>query len=45
MTSEPKEYVLARRILLDALDALTAHRPSLVFVGAQVHRPGECRTG
>ncbi len=29
------EYVLARRVLLDALDALGEHRGSLVLVGAQ----------
>lgn len=29
------EYVQARRVLLDALDALTAHLPGLVLVGAQ----------
>ena len=30
-----KEYVAARRVLLDALDALTAHFDALVLVGAQ----------
>jgi hypothetical protein len=29
------EYVLARRVLLDALDALEQHLPSLILVGAQ----------
>lgn len=29
------EYVLARRVLLDALEALSAHRDALVLVGAQ----------
>src|SRR5262245_40512155 len=29
------EYVLARRVLLDALDALGPHRDSLILVGAQ----------
>lgn len=29
------EYIAARRALLDALDALTAHRNALVLVGAQ----------
>jgi predicted nucleotidyltransferase len=29
------EYVAARRVLLDALDALGAHRKSVVLVGAQ----------
>ena len=28
-------YVAARRVLLDALDALAAHRRALVIVGAQ----------
>ncbi|MBA9002760.1 GSU2403 family nucleotidyltransferase fold protein [Thermomonospora cellulosilytica] len=30
-----QEYVLARRVLLDALDALGAHREAIVLVGAQ----------
>jgi len=29
------EYVAARRVLLDALDAIGAHRRSVVLVGAQ----------
>lgn len=28
-------YVAARRVLLDALDALTSHRDAVVLVGAQ----------
>jgi hypothetical protein len=28
-------YVLARRVLLDALDALGIHRDAIVLVGAQ----------
>lgn len=35
MTEPAPEYVAARRTLLDALDALSAHRPSLVLIGAQ----------
>jgi len=31
----PAEYVAARRTLLDALDALAAHRTSVVLIGAQ----------
>lgn len=31
----PAEYVLARRVLLDALDALGVHRDAVVLVGAQ----------
>lgn len=31
----PKEYILARSVLLDALDALGAHREAAVLVGAQ----------
>lgn len=31
----PAEYVLARRVLLDALDALGPHRDAVVLVGAQ----------
>jgi len=34
MTNAP-EYVAARRVLLDALDAIGAHRASVVLVGAQ----------
>jgi hypothetical protein len=34
-TSPDPEYVAARRVLLDALDALGAHRKSVVLVGAQ----------
>jgi delta-aminolevulinic acid dehydratase/porphobilinogen synthase len=36
-------YVIARRVLLDALDALGAHRSAVVLVGAQaIHlRVGE----
>ena len=34
--SEPDElYVLARKVLLDALDALGPHRDAIVLVGAQ----------
>lgn len=33
--STAQEYVAARRVLLDALDALEQHLPSLVLVGAQ----------
>ena len=29
------EYVMARRVLLDALEALGEHLPSLILVGAQ----------
>lgn len=35
MTDLASEYVAARRVLLDALDALGKHRDSLVLVGAQ----------
>jgi len=28
-------YVIARRVLLDALDALAAHRDATILVGAQ----------
>ncbi|MFF1821018.1 GSU2403 family nucleotidyltransferase fold protein [Kribbella sp. NPDC058245] len=35
MAEPALEYVAARRTLLDALDALSAHRPSLVLIGAQ----------
>jgi len=33
--AEPVEYVLARTVLLDALEALGPHRPAVVLVGAQ----------
>ena len=35
-------YVLARRVLLDALEALDAHRDAIVLVGAQAvyRKPG-----
>lgn len=35
MTEAAPEYVAARSVLLDALEALEAQRPSLVLVGAQ----------
>ena len=37
------EYVVARRVLLDALDALESHVPNLVLVGAQpvYHHTGD----
>lgn len=35
MTEAVPEYVAARRTLLDALDALVAHRDSLILIGAQ----------
>lgn len=35
MTSVYPEYVEARRVLLDALEALAAHAPALVVAGAQ----------
>jgi hypothetical protein len=35
MTSPAPEYVAARRTLLDALDALGAHRASMILIGAQ----------
>jgi len=35
MTKPAPEYVAARRTLLDALDALSAHHPSLALIGAQ----------
>jgi hypothetical protein len=35
MTEPAPEYVAARRTLLDALDALASHQPSLVLIGAQ----------
>jgi hypothetical protein len=33
--SRPVEYLLARRVLLDALDTLGPHRDAVVLVGAQ----------
>lgn len=33
--NHPPEYVLARRVLLDALDALGPHRAAVILVGAQ----------
>ena len=33
--SPDPEYVAARRVLLDAFEALGAHRKSVVLVGAQ----------
>jgi hypothetical protein len=35
MTDVDELYVLARRVLLDALDALGPHRDAIVVVGAQ----------
>lgn len=35
MSATDELYVLARRVLLDALDALGAHRDAIVLVGAQ----------
>lgn len=35
VSPHPPEYVAARRTLLDALDALTDHRDSLVLIGSQ----------
>ncbi len=37
------EYVAARRVLMDALDALEGHRDNLVLVGAQAvyHHTGD----
>jgi len=35
MAGEADEYVLARRVLLDALETLGVHRGSMVLVGAQ----------
>lgn len=35
MTAPSREYVLARRVLLDALDAIGPQRKSVVLVGAQ----------
>lgn len=41
MDAVAPEYVAARRVLLDALEALTDHLPSLILVGAQAvyHHP------
>ncbi len=43
MDAVAPEYVAARRVLLDALEALTDHLPSLVLVGAQAvyHHTGD----
>ncbi len=43
MDAVAPEYVAARRVLLDALEALTDHLPSLILVGAQAvyHHTGE----
>ena len=35
MSEVDELYVLARRVLLDALDALGSHRNAMVLVGAQ----------
>ena len=35
MTNAAPEYIAARSVLLDVLEALALHRPSLVLVGAQ----------
>lgn len=35
MSSPTPEYISARRVLLDALEALDAHRKSVILVGAQ----------
>ena len=35
MDAVAPEYVAARRVLLDALEALTYQLPSLILVGAQ----------
>lgn len=35
MAGGPDLYVAARRVLLDALEALEAHRDSVILVGAQ----------
>lgn len=35
MDAHAPEYVAARRVLLDALEALKDHLPSLILVGAQ----------
>lgn len=35
MTAVDELYVMARRVLLDALDALGPHRDAIVLVGAQ----------
>ncbi|MBK8460144.1 MAG: hypothetical protein IPL43_08120 [Micropruina sp.] len=43
MDAVAAEYVAARRVLLDALEALTDHLPSLILVGAQAvyHHTGD----
>ena len=43
MDAVAPEYVAARRVLLDALEALTYHLPSLILVGAQAvyHHTGD----
>ena len=43
MDAVAPEYVAARRVLLDALEALKDHLPSLILVGAQAvyHHTGE----
>ena len=43
MDAVAPEYVAARRVLLDALEALKDHLPSLILVGAQAvyHHSGE----
>ena len=43
MDAVAPEYVAARRVLLDALEAMTDHLPSLILVGAQAvyHHTGE----
>ena len=43
MDAVAPEYVAARRVLLDALEALTDHLPSLILVGAQAvyHHTGD----
>ncbi len=45
MTDLASEYVAARRVLLDALAALTGHLDNLILVGAQAvyHHTGEAR--
>lgn len=47
MTEVDELYVMARRVLLDALDALGSHRDAIVLVGAQVagleRRPASVR--
>ena len=43
MDAVAPEYVAARRVLLDALEAMTDHLPSLILVGAQAvhHHTGK----